>query len=545
MTFGLGLGSGLKALTAARLGVQTAGQNVSNANTPGYSRQRVVQAASFPFSVGRGLQIGSGVDVSDISRIVDVGLERRITIQTSFFGSAELEASRLRELESVFAEPDGGLSAAFSELFGTISQLQTDPSDRALRGGAIQSGTALTDTFNLLSQRFGELSGNTFQEVLGHVRSVNERTTQIAAINADIVALEANGSSANDLRDTRQQLVTEIAQLTDIRVIERPAGSIDVSIAGRLVVSGSRSTDLIAARVGEGETAVFAGDLSSRINIESGVVGALLAQEGTRIPGLLSDLDNLAFNLALEFNRIHTTGVPGSGPFRSLTSAFGAQDGDDDGNRADELLAQAGYDFEIVSGAVYVSVTDDSTGEIERTRIDIDASRTTLRDFADSINAVSRLSAQVDPSGRLRITAESGYGFDFGTRLDASPNSFGSFGGTSATLGSSQSAPFDLSGATFPLQFNVDVDGTIETVTINATDFSDRRAVSAADLAAAINDDLSVATARDIGGRLLLRSDSVGAGSTLTLTDGANGPLAALGIPSGPASGRDSAVSVA
>ena len=190
-------------------------------------------------------------------------------------------------------------------------------------------------------------------------------------------------------------------------------------------------------------------------------------------------------------------------------------------------------------------MTDRATGDIERTRIDIDPALTTLQDFADSLNAVDRVSATVDPSGRLRINAESGYGFDFATRLDTAPDAFGTFGGTAPTLGTSGFGPFDLSGATFPLTFDVDVNGTSETVTINATDVPNTRSVSAEQLADAINDDLSVATARSVGNKLLIRSDSAGGSATLTLTDGANGPLAALGIPTGPVSGQDNGVSVA
>jgi flagellar hook-associated protein FlgK len=543
MTFGLGLGAGLRALTAAQLGIQTAGQNVANANTPGYSRQRVLQSAAFPFAIGRGLQVGTGVQVSDVSRIVDGGLERRISLQTSFFGAAQLDVSRLREVEGVFAEPDGGLSVGFSGLFNSIGQLQTDPSDRALRGGVVQSGRALTDSFNLISARLQDLGGNTLSEVVGHVRTVNERASRIAALNAQIISLEANGSTANDLRDTRGQLINEISDLADVRVIERDTGSVDLSIGGRLLVSGSRAGKLRAGTDTNGKTAVFAAG-NTRIDIQSGRIGALLDQQGTRIPGLLSNLDTIARNLALEFNRLHTTGVPGSGPFQSLVALNGAPDSDNDGNAADELISQAGFDFDVQAGSVYVSVTDRATGDIERTRIDIDPASTTLQDFADALNAIDTLSATIDPSGRLRIAADSGYGFDFGTRLDAQPDQFGSFGGTAPTLGSSSNGPFDFGTATFPLSFTVDVNGTAETVSLNANEFGDLRNVTAEELAEAINDDLSVATARDVGGRLVIRADSSGSAATLTLTDGANAPLALLGVPTGAVSGRDDGVEV-
>src|SRR5262245_8170868 len=165
MTFGMGLGAGLKALNAARLGVETAGHNISNANTTGYTRQRVMLAASLPFSLGRGLQIGSGVDVNAIARLADEGLETRMRFQIGVSGGAEVDQSRWKEIEGLFDEPNGGLSTALAGIFNNVQKLQTDPKDRALRGGVIQSGKTVAENFNLLATRFADLGNGTFAEV--------------------------------------------------------------------------------------------------------------------------------------------------------------------------------------------------------------------------------------------------------------------------------------------------------------------------------------------------------------------------------------------
>ena len=98
MGFGLGLGAGIKALTAARLGIQTAGQNISNVNTPGFTRQRILQSSTLPAGLSR-LQVGTGVQVNDISRIIDDGLEHRIRLQMGLFGSAAVDHQRFVEVE--------------------------------------------------------------------------------------------------------------------------------------------------------------------------------------------------------------------------------------------------------------------------------------------------------------------------------------------------------------------------------------------------------------------------------------------------------------
>ncbi len=550
MSFGFGLGAGLRALTAARLGMQTAGNNVANANTPGYSRQRVDLAAALPYGISGNMQLGTGVDVRGISRLVDDGLERRLQMQLGLVGGAELDFSRFREIESILGEPDEGLSSSFKDLFGAVDQLRTDPGDRALRGGLIQAGNALGQGFRLVSDRFGELAQSTFDEVRGLVRVVNQRASEVAALNGQIIAAESNGSDANDLRDVRAQHIKEIGKLLDVRSLDRASGSLDVLVGGHLLVAGDRASSLGAGKDDEGGTIVTVGNTRSPAVVREGRIAALLAQEEEGLPGLQSRIDQLARSTILEWNRLHTTGMPASGPFKTLTAAYGAVDGDGDGNRGDELLSQSGFLFPIEDGELHVAVTNSASGAMQRTRIEIDPNAMTLEDVASAINDIDNLTASVDPTGRLRITADDGYGFDFSPRLDPNPDSLGTFGGLAPTIGSSQAGPYDLSGQTFPVSFTVQT-GTAtapatSTVTLAATDFTDPANATVDELVAAINADLGPAgTAQSVGGRLVVQSAQGGVASQLQLTNvGAGTALAALGLSTTAAVGRDRALDI-
>ena len=546
MSFGFGLGSGLRALTAARFGMQVAGNNVSNANTEGYSRQRVDLASSLPFTIGNGLQIGTGVDVRGITRLVDQGLERRLQLQLGLVGAAELDQSRYDEVESILGEPDEGLSNSFEDLFGAVGQLRTDPSDRALRGGLVQAGNSLAQNFRLASERLGALAGSTFDEVRGLVRTVNQRAEAIAQLNAQIVSAEASGSDANDLRDTREQHVKEIAKLMDVRAIERASGSLDLLVGGQLLVAGDRATELQTGKDADGLTRIKVTRGTSTLQVQQGRIAALLAQESGKLPKLMSRIDDLARNTILEWNRIHTTGLPASGPFRNLTAAYGAIDGDGDGTRGDELLSQSGLPFTVQKGALYVSVTNTATGAMDRTRIDIDPNAMSLADVAATLSEIDHLNASIDPTGRLRIDADAGFGFDFSPRLDPNPDSVGTFGGKSPTIGSSAAGPYDLSGQTFPVSFTVATSSGTNTVTLAAANFADPARATAAELAAAINGALGTnGTAREVGGRLVIQSSQGGSSSTLQLANvGAGTALSALGLSTTTATGRDNALAV-
>lgn len=551
MTFGFGLDAGLRALQAARYGMQTAGNNVANANTAGYTRQRVDLASAHPFGVGGSMQIGAGVDIRGITRLVDEGIERRIQLQLGMVGAAEVDLSRMREIEGILGDPEGGLSASLTDLFGALDQLRTDPGDRALRGGLVQAGGALSQEFRMMASRLGDLSGTTFDEVRGLVRQVNDRAAVIASLNQQITAAEATGAAANDLRDTRAQQVKELGKLIDVRALERDNGSLDLLVGGHQLVAGDRTTALAVGKDAADSTKLLVGKADAGASLKGGRIGALLAQEKAGVPALQSRIDDLARNTILEWNRAHTTGMPASGPFRSLTSAYGAQDNDGDGNRGDELLSQAGLPFDVSKGELYVNVTNTATGAMERTRIAIDPSTMSLDDLAAAIDDVPNMTATVDPTGRLRLNAADGHGFDFSPRLDTAPDTRGTFGGTQPVLGSGQAGPYDLSGQTFPLSFVVNdgtTAGTTSTVvTLDASDFTDVANATADELAAAINQDLgSNGTAHAVGGRLVLQGTQSGTTATLSLANvaGPGNPLAALGLPTTTANGRESALEV-
>ena len=144
MTLGFGFGAGLAALRAAQLGMQTAGNNVANANTPGYSRQRVELGTALSYGIRGNLQVGAGVDVNGISRMVDDGLERRIQFQLGLVGAAELDNLRYREIETIFAEPDDGLSSSYKDLFGALDQVRTDPSSTSSHWSGSWNGRKTT-----------------------------------------------------------------------------------------------------------------------------------------------------------------------------------------------------------------------------------------------------------------------------------------------------------------------------------------------------------------------------------------------------------------
>lgn len=531
-----GLDAAIRALSASQLAIQTAGQNVSNAATPGYSRQRVLLASALPHTIKGGFQVGTGVEVSGIYSTVDDGLELRLRLQHSASGRAQVDLRLWNDIESLFNEPGGGLSTQLSDVFSQVGNLQSDPSDLGFRNGVVQSGKALTANLNLLADGISTIRNGTFTQVQSLAREVNQHAQVIADLNQEITRAEATGIRANDLRDMREQRIKAISEVVEVRSIERPTGSVDLSIEGRVLVASNRASSITASVDNAGKTELLIGSGAVPVVPSGGQIAGLLAHEDTGANRVLADLDRLAFNLALEFNRVQTTGIPRDGSFDSLTSFYGVQDTNGNAARGDELLSQSGLPFTVQKGELYVTVTDKATGQLERTKIDVDPQTMTLNDLQAALDQIAHLSAAIDPNGRMRISADAGFGFDFANRLDPQPDSFGSFGGASPSIGTTLSGPFDLSTALAspPATFTVNIDGTPLAVDLSPSDFRTPSAATAAELAAAINNDLGTsATAQEVGGRLVIRSNSTGSAATLSLADGTGSPLASLGMSTG------------
>jgi flagellar hook-associated protein 1 FlgK len=526
----IGLNTGLKALLSARYMLDTIGHNIANANTPGYSRQRVQLGSARPVQLGT-LLVGTGVDAGKIQRSVDALLGRRIHGQTSRLGALSAQRGGLADFETLFAEPSAnGLGSLLDGFFANVSQLSTAPTDPVLRTSLVQSADAMTARFRELSQALGSASGDALADVSSRVQEVNALADEIVVLNGKIGETESVGIPANDLRDRRDAALARLSSLLDTTTVDGPNGSVRVLAGGNLLVGAARAHHVSLAQDNKGEAALKIQGASGFVPVEGGEIGGLLRLGRELAPAYGERLDQMARDLILALNRVHTTGVPAAGGFETLTSASALQDFDQDGRVLDELLSNAGLPFDVVSGSLYVNVTAPD-GAQERHRIDVTSTHTTVQDFVDDLNAIPHLSASVDASGRLRIGADTGHTFDFSRRLDADPDPEGLFGGARPTLGTG-SGPFALADGD-TLDVTVDTGGAPVSLSIalSAADFDEISAATAAELAAALNADPAVQAnglrASSVDGRLFLQALSEGTDAAFTVDGGT--AVAALG----------------
>jgi flagellar hook-associated protein FlgK len=391
---------GLTGLNAAQTALDVIGNNVANAATEGYHRQRIELS---PSTYG---QTGGGVNVAGITRMVDTLLESEISRQQSSYGQVSQELSLLDTMETTFGEfsGSGGLNATIDKFFDSLRALAADPLEPVPRNDTVSSAEALTSEFRRLGSSLKDMGDQVVLEAQNVTDSINLLTAQIAELNGKIQSVEIGQGQggANNLRDQRDRLIGELAQFVGVETQQRDHGIVDVSVGGIPVVTGSVVLDL-AVGLDEGEALSVSvnGAQGCSLEVEGGQFGGLLALKNGLLGGVQTELDTLAKAIVDGVNRTHVQGLGQEGSFQELTGwAIGSAG-----------LTALG----VTDGTVYVRVTNTATGEVQRHAVEVHVSGAapdTPASLAAKIDSIDGLSASIS-SARLCLVADQGYTFDF------------------------------------------------------------------------------------------------------------------------------------
>jgi len=405
---------GLTGLNAAQKGLDIIGNNIANAATEGYHRQVVDLTPAYSGQDG-GLLIGDGVEVKGIIRLIDKLLEQEILRQQSSLGQVSQESTTLSSIEAAFGElaGDTGLSAAINKFFNALSNLNAHPDEIAYQNEVLTSADAMAGRFRTLGDFLTNLETQVKLQAENIVDQVNTLAGQIARLNDNIQRIEMSGGESGNLLDQRDELISQMSELTGVVTQQRDFGVVDVTVAGVPVVMGSATTQLEIGLNNEGQLGVTpAGAFTYQTTIDGGQLGGLLSLYNTTVDGIQSDLDTLASAIIQQVNQYHVGGVGSDGSFTELTGRT--------------MLSENLSDFDppVNDGPLFIRVTytDPSTGEVTVTRhqIEIDASSDTLTSIADAIDDIDGLSASAAGS-RLSIQADADYEFDFLPAVLSSP----------------------------------------------------------------------------------------------------------------------------
>ena len=314
-----GLDIGASALRAAQQLLDTAAHNVANANTPGYSRQRVSLVAAAPYTFpafnrsGAPGQVGSGVSVAAITRVRDTFLDLQVQSQTALQGQWDTRQQELAKVEAILPEPsDSGLGSTISKFYNAWQDVASDPTSTAARSALTEQAASLAMELNRDSSQLKMVASAEDSQVTGQVQTINDLAKQIASLNGQIQRVTVTGDNANDLMDQRNQLLGQLSQIAPTNVITQADGTLSVLIGGTDLVSNINSRTISIQTDVNGHAQPVWAD-GSNLSLQGGSLKSLLTVRDTDIAGYQSQLNALAKGMADSVNAIHERGVDAMG----------------------------------------------------------------------------------------------------------------------------------------------------------------------------------------------------------------------------------------
>lgn len=310
-------GIGITGLRAAQVGLTTAGHNITNAATPGYHRQEIVQSVNTPLYTGSGF-VGQGTNVDTVKRIYSQFLDRQV--QTAETQSRYLESysAQISQIDNMLADPNAGLSPALQQFFQGVHDVASNPTSVPSRQSMISSAEALVTRFQTLNERFQEIREGINSQITASVGIINSYAGQIADLNSRIVIAEAggNGQPPNDLYDQRDHLISEINKEINVTVVKQSDGSYNLFMGkGQALVVGQQAYTLTARPSPDDPERVdvayvsFGADLFlPRDSLDGGNLGGLLAFRAESLDAAQNGLGRVAIGLAQTFNDQHRLG---------------------------------------------------------------------------------------------------------------------------------------------------------------------------------------------------------------------------------------------
>lgn len=312
-----GINTALRGLEAEQEAMAVTSHNIANASTPGYSRQSAEMTTTDPISdpsllpAGAG-QMGTGVNVSSITRSYDSFIQQQVLYQNSVQTQQQAVSDTLDRVGQVFNEPTSqGFGSLLSNYFTAWQNLANNPTDSASRAVVAAHGSALSRGFNVASAALHQQQANQDGQIGQLVNQINSITGQIADLNVQITSVLAGGQKPNDLKDKRDDLLNSLSKLVQINTVEANNGAVSVSLtgAGALVQGASQfKLTTVPDPNNAGFTAVAFQGQPGTLTLTGGQLGAAFQNRDVTIGSRITALDTLANNVITAVNSLQTAG---------------------------------------------------------------------------------------------------------------------------------------------------------------------------------------------------------------------------------------------
>lgn len=306
---------GISTLLATQRVLGTIGHNIANANTDGYTRQRVSLEARPPQLHG-GMYFGNGVSIRSVDRVADQYLVGQI--RTNATGEKHFAAyfEMSSQVTNLLADSGAGLAPAVQDFYDALQDLNGDPASTTARMVLLNNADMLTSRFHTQFSRLQSLNDETNRRLTTGVDKINSLAGSIAQLNDSIVRTRAQaaGDEPNDLLDQRDRLLTELAEMVNVTTIEQDDGQYNVTIGhGQLLVAGDTALALTTVPnqldATQLEIAYTTGGATVSSAISGGEIGGIMKFRDEVLGPAMNGLGRVAATLAQSFNALHRGGM--------------------------------------------------------------------------------------------------------------------------------------------------------------------------------------------------------------------------------------------
>ena len=309
-----GIELGKRSIMAHTDAITTAGHNISNANTEGYSRQRVQLKEFDPLyrpdleRPERPGMIGQGIDVQSVERVRDEMLDNRITESQHSESYWETRSNYYTMIEQIYNEPDDvSIRSNMDKFWQSWQELSVHPESQAARQAVVSRGDSLVDSITSKWENLMGVGNLLNSDIEATVRQVNDFANQIAAINGEIVRSRAIGDNPNDLLDRRDLLVDKLSKLANITTDRRDSDEFMVHLDGNILVQGNiaRNFSLETVLDNNGYDKLVWSDTGDDAYVSGGKLGALIELRDSDIRSEIQSLNTMTMNFADLVNDVH------------------------------------------------------------------------------------------------------------------------------------------------------------------------------------------------------------------------------------------------
>lgn len=324
---------GTSGLTAAYTALETTGNNIANANTPGYSRQIVDLTPQVETGLS-GNYIGQGVAVESIKRAYNQLLTQQVDLAQGASSQADTHVTLLNQVNNLFSSTTGSLGDAVNQFFAQIQTLTQQPGSLAVRQTVMSAAQQMAAGFNDAYSQLQLMQQGANQQIGQEISTVNSTTAQIAKLNDQIAIATATGGSPNQLLDQRDQAIQTLNKSVGVSTLTQSDGSINVFLAnGQPLVVGDHVTRMAMGTDPTNPQNVMigtqAGNTIVPLSVSStvgGNIGALMQFSLQDVPTVENQIGRLAVAVSSQFNQQSQlgqdlNGLPGANFFAAPSPA--------------------------------------------------------------------------------------------------------------------------------------------------------------------------------------------------------------------------------